>query len=94
MSASVRATARLLSLSRHFSRPNYPPRPFRCMSTVPNQTTGAAAPAPAKEDVKAKVLYNFPVSEVPKANPLGEGNFIRTAGCLIIGYVVVCVSSV
>ena len=52
-------------------------------STMQNQTTGAAAPTTA---TKEEVVYNFPLSEIPK-NPLGEGNYIKTAGCLIIGCV-------
>ncbi|KAF7789990.1 hypothetical protein EIP86_000938 [Pleurotus ostreatoroseus] len=54
-------------------------------SAVQNQTTGAAAPVPeSKTATKEEVVYNFPLSEIPK-NPLGEGNYIKTAGCLIIG---------
>lgn len=60
------------------------------MSSAPNQTTGASAPdAPTQGAPKEKVLYNFPLSEIPK-NPLGEGKYIKTAGCLIIGCVVAC----
>ncbi|THG99478.1 hypothetical protein EW026_g2864 [Hermanssonia centrifuga] len=51
------------------------------MSSVPSETTGAAAPiTPVQEPPK----YNFPISEVPK-NPLGEGRYIKTAAALIIG---------
>lgn len=46
-----------------------------------NGTAAAAAPAKPQE-----VRYNFPLSEIPK-NPLGEGKFVKTAGCLIIGCV-------
>ena len=55
-----------------------------------NQTTGAVAPtgsAPnANGSQEQKIVYNFPVSDIPK-NPLGEGKYIKTAAALIIGYV-------
>ncbi|KAI0826134.1 MoaB/Mog domain-containing protein [Irpex lacteus] len=58
------------------------------MTTVDNQTTGAAAPAGATTSTQAaqaeRPKYNFPVSEVPK-NPLGEGQYIKTAAALVIG---------
>lgn len=95
--SGTRAGARLLSLSRHLAHApasgRLAPHRFaalRVMSTVQNET-GAAAPA-ATDAAKAapgqepKVVYNFPVSEVPK-NPLGEGRYIKTAAALIIGYV-------
>jgi len=89
MSASGRATTRLLSLAQHFSRsrttPLSLPRFARSMSTVNNQTTGATAPAaPDVANQEPKVVYNFPLSEIPK-NPLGEGRYIKTAAALIIG---------
>ncbi len=63
------------------------------MTTVDNQTTGAAAPAGATTSTQAaqaeRPKYNFPVSEVPK-NPLGEGRYIKTAAALVIGYVYPC----
>ena len=52
------------------------------MSAGDSNVNGVPAAAPAA----AEVRYNFPLSEIPK-NPLGEGKFIKTAGCLIIGYV-------
>ena len=56
------------------------------MSTAQDKTADTAAPdaADAAAAAKETVLYNFRVSEIPK-NPLGEGNYIKTAGCLIIG---------
>jgi len=88
-----RATARLLSLSRHFSRsapafnntgpnPNNP-RLSRVMSF--SESKDEVAPGSKVEDKPAVVSeFSFPLSAVPK-NPLGEGKWIKTAAALIIG---------
>ena len=90
-----RASARLVSLSRHFSRsvsasnggsqlpPNTNPRLSRVMSFSKDEPEGSAAVKPEPPQAP-EVEFNFPLSEIPK-NPLGEGKFIRTAAALIIG---------
>lgn len=104
MSAGAgRATTRLLSLVQHCHGPRSSGHQLtaatlgslrtRSMTTVDNQTTGAAAPAGATTSTQPaqaeRPKYNFPVSEVPK-NPLGEGRYIKTAAALVIGYVYPC----
>lgn len=65
----VRALQRLVTVSRHLTR---------TMSTTSEQTS--SAPNTAITDVAA----TFPVTDVPE-NPLGKGNYIKTAAALIIG---------
>ncbi|EPQ51811.1 Molybdopterin binding protein [Gloeophyllum trabeum ATCC 11539] len=85
---SYRAASRLLclTLSHHIPcRTAFTGRlavtASRTMSTTPDkpQTMATAGSSqPATEE------WNFEVTPVPK-NPLGEGKYIKTAGCLIIG---------
>ena len=50
--------------------------------TSTSTSTGAAAGG----NTNLQQVYDFEVSPVP-VNPLGEGKWIKTAACLIIGYV-------
>ncbi len=64
--------------------------PIRLAPSLPYRTrtmsasAAASAPASTPESLPAKV--NFALSDVAKhASPLGDGKYIKTAGCLIIG---------
>ncbi|KAL4253362.1 Molybdopterin binding protein [Abortiporus biennis] len=78
-----RATARLFALSRQLNR-----RPILsvCLRTRTMSSTNAntLSAEPTATESKPEPVYNFPLSDIPR-NPLGEGNFIKTAACLIIG---------
>ena len=51
------------------------------------EPTPAAGPdLSTKDPTKPEPKFNFPVSEIPK-NPLGDGKYIKSAACLIIGCV-------
>ena len=62
----------------------------RTMSTAPAKDVPAepAAPTPGPPKDQELPKMNFPVSPMPE-NPLGEGQYIKTAAALIIGYVCV-----
>lgn len=65
-----KAAARLCSLHSHLSAVNSIRPALRKMSSK--------TPPPPE--------FNFPLSEVPKRNPLGqEGRYIKTAAALVIG---------
>lgn len=66
---------RLNRIAKYISHLNHRPNLFRAtVRSIGKMSTAA-------ED---KVEYDFEVSPIPK-NPLGEGAWIKTAGCLIIG---------
>ncbi|KAI0795494.1 MoaB/Mog domain-containing protein [Abortiporus biennis] len=78
-----RATARLFALSRQLNRR---PIPSVCLRTRTMSSTNAntVSAEPTATESKPEPVYSFPLSDIPR-NPLGEGNFIKTAACLIIG---------
>jgi hypothetical protein len=70
LSSSPSPASRLSSIASHLLRSNTP---------VPRATMASSSSASAPIE-----LPKFERSPVPK-NPLGEGNYVSTAGCLIIG---------
>lgn len=84
-----RSVTRLFALQRHLARPAR----ISSLRSQIRMSSSSHEPAPAAEPVSTKDAtrpeppkFNFPVSEIPK-NPLGEGRYIKSAACLIIGCV-------
>lgn len=95
-------TFRLLSVSRHFTRPlassnpylsqRNPPRSPHLFSQLSSMSQPSVPADPSASGANSAATRNeptqwdFPVSQIP-ANPLGEGRYIKTAAALIIGCV-------
>lgn len=82
-----RPVARLFALQRHLTRPARISSLRTQIRMSSQEHTPAAGPdLSTKPPIQSEPKFNFPVSEIPK-NPLGEGKYIKSAACLIIGYV-------
>ncbi|KAK7683820.1 hypothetical protein QCA50_013196 [Cerrena zonata] len=80
-----RPIARPFALQRHLTRPARISSPRSQIRMSSQEHTPAARPdLSTKPPTQSEPKFNFPVSEIPK-NPLGEGKYIKSAACLIIG---------
>ena len=79
------AHTRLQKLARHLNARSTAPR-YRLQSKNTASTSSVSHRLMATNTASSQATrkYGFEVSPIPK-NPLGEGNWIKTAACLIIG---------